>query len=222
MRRKKPVQGDALDEAGAARYGARESVELAFIAALQQLPPRQRAVLLLRDVLGFHVAEVAAMLDTGDGSINGALRRARATMRARLPAADRELAPHPNSARERRLAGRFADALERGDVDAIAELLIADARLTMPPQPLEYKGQDAIVAFLIRREELRGQPLLVVRTRANSQPALGCYLPDAQAAIARACGLLVLTLAGDAIAALTWFADSGLFRHFGLPQTLRL
>jgi RNA polymerase sigma-70 factor (ECF subfamily) len=99
-------------------------------------------------------------------------------------------------------------------------VLTDDARLTMPPQPLEYQGHDAIAAFLRHREELRGTPLRVVPTRANTQPAFGCYLPDAQAAIARAYGLIVLTLEGDAVAAITWFADSALFRHFGLPRTL--
>jgi RNA polymerase sigma-70 factor (TIGR02960 family) len=204
----------------AARYEARESIELAFIAALQGLPPRQRAVLVLRDVLGFRNPEVAEMLDTGEASVKGALQRARATLRARLPAADRERAPRPNSASERQLVGRFADAVQSGDVDEIVSLLTDDALLTMPPQPLEYQGHDAIAAFLRHRAELRGAPLRVVPTRANTQPAFGCYLPDAHAAIARPYGLIVLTLEGDAIAAITWFADTGVFRHFGLPRTL--
>jgi len=90
----------------------------------------------------------------------------------------------------------------------------------MPPQPLEYQGHEAIAAFLRHRAELRGAALRVVPTRANTQPAFGCYLPDAQAAIARPYGLIVLTVEGDAIAAITWFADTGVFRHFGLPRTL--
>jgi RNA polymerase sigma-70 factor (TIGR02960 family) len=204
----------------AARYEARESIELSFIVALQHLPPRQRAAVVLSDVLGFRTAEVAEMLDTGEASVKGALQRARATLRARLPAADRERAPRPNSASERQLVGRFADAVQSGDVDEIVSLLTDDALLTMPPQPLEYQGHDAIAAFLRHRAELRGAPLRVVPTRANSQPAFGCYLPDAHAAIARPYGLIVLTLEGDAIAAITWFADTGVFRHFGLPRTL--
>ncbi len=204
----------------AARYEARESVELAFIAALQHLPPRQRAALVLRDVLGFRTAEVAAMLDTGEAAVKGALQRARAALRARLPAAERDPAPRPNSARERQLAGRFADAVQSGDIDEVVALLTADALLTMPPQPLEYQGHEAIAAFLRQRAELRGAALRVVPTRANTQPAFGCYLPDAQAAIARPYGLIVLTLEGEAIAAITWFADTGVFRHFGLPRTL--
>jgi RNA polymerase sigma-70 factor (TIGR02960 family) len=204
----------------AARYEARESIELAFIVALQHLPPRQRAALVLSDVLGFRTAEVAEMLDTGEGSVKGALQRARATLRARLPAADRERPPRPDSASERQLVARFADAAQSGDVAEMVSLLTDDALLTMPPQPLEYQGHDAIAAFLRHRAELRGAALRVAPTRANTQPAFGCYLPDPHAAIARPYGLIVLTLEGDAIAAITWFADTSVFRQFGLPRTL--
>jgi RNA polymerase sigma-70 factor (TIGR02960 family) len=204
----------------AARYEARESIELAFIVALQRMPPRQRAALVLRDVLGFRTAEVAVMLDTGEASVKGALQRAREALRARLPDAERERAPRPNSDRERQLAGRFANAVESGDINEVVALLTDDALLTMPPQPLEYQGHEAIAAFLHYRAELRGAALRVVPTRANTQPAFGCYLPDAHAAIARPYGLIVLTLEGEAIAAITWFADTGLFRHFRLPRTL--
>jgi RNA polymerase sigma-70 factor (TIGR02960 family) len=204
----------------AARYEAKESIELAFIVALQHLTPRQRAVLVLRDVLGLRTAEIADMLDTGAASVKGALQRARAALEARLPAADRDRAPRPNSAGERRLVGRFADAVHSGDVDDVVALLTDDALLTMPPQPLEYQGHGAIGAFLRHRAELRGAALRVVPTRANTQPAFGCYLPDAKAAIARPYGLIVLTLEEDAIAGITWFADTGVFRHFGLPRTL--
>jgi RNA polymerase sigma-70 factor (TIGR02960 family) len=203
-----------------ARYEARESVELAFITALQRMPPRQRAALVLRDVLGFRIAEIADMLDTGEASVKGALQRARASLEGRLPAADRDRAPRPDSASERQLVGRFVDAVNSGDIDDIVALLTDDALLTMPPQPLEYQGHEPIAAFLRHRAELRGAPLRVVPTRANTQPAFGCYLPDPQAAIARPYGFIVLTLEGDAIAAITWFADTGVFRHFGLPRTL--
>jgi RNA polymerase sigma-70 factor (TIGR02960 family) len=158
----------------AARYEARESIELAFIVALQRLPPRQRAALVLRDVLGFRTAEVAAMLDTGEASVKGALQRAREALRDRLPDAERERAPRPNSDRERQLAGRFADAVESGDIDEVVALLTDDALLTMPPQPLEYQGHEAIAAFLRHRAELRGASLRVVPNRANTQPAFGC------------------------------------------------
>ncbi len=213
---------DIPEEAGPeARYEARESIELAFIVALQQLPPGQRAALVLRDVLGFRTAEAAEMLDTSEASVKNALQRARATLREGLPAADRERAPRPNSAIERQIVGRFADAVERGDIGEIVALLTDDALLTMPPLPLEYQGHEAIGAFLRYREKLRGSPLRVVPTRANTQPAFGCYLPDAHAAIARPYGLIVLTLERDAVAGITWFADTAVFRHFGLPRTLR-
>jgi hypothetical protein len=176
----------------------------------------------LRDVLGFSAAEVAEMLETGEASVKGALQRARATLRTRLPAADRDRAPQPNSAVERRLVARFADAYQSGDVDELVQLLTDDALVTMPPQPLEYQGHAAIAALLRQRAEVRGAPVRVVPTRANTQPAFGCYLVDAQAGIARPYALIVLTLEGDAIAAMTWFGDTGVFRHFGLPRTLRL
>jgi RNA polymerase sigma-70 factor (ECF subfamily) len=203
-----------------ARYELREAVGLAFVAALQQLPPRQRAVLVLRDVLGFHGAEVADMLETSEASVKGALQRARATLETRLAAGGHEQAPLPSSASERELVGRFVDAAERGDIDGMVSMLTADAWLTMPPQPYEYQGRAAIAEFLRDRQDRRGAPLRLVATRANGQPAFGCYLPDPQAAIARAYGLLVLTLQDDRISAITWFVDLSLFPHFGLPRTL--
>jgi RNA polymerase sigma-70 factor (TIGR02960 family) len=204
-----------------ARYEAKEASELAFMVALQHLPPRQRAALVLRDVLGLPTAEIAEMLDTGEASVKGTLQRARAALRERLPDADRERAPRPDSASERRLVGRFADAVENGDVAELVALLTDDARLTMPPLPLEYQGHDAIGAFLRHREEVRGRPLRVVPTRANTQPAFGCYLPDTQTAIAHAHALFVLTLEGERVSAITWFGDKSVFPHFGLPRTLR-
>jgi RNA polymerase sigma-70 factor (TIGR02960 family) len=203
-----------------ARYETREAVGLAFAAALQHLPPRQRAALVLRDVLGFHTAEVAEMLDSSEASVKGALQRARATLDGRMPAGDRERAPLPRSARERDLVGRFAAAVERGDTDGVVSLLTHDAWVTMPPEPYEYQGGQAISRFLKDRQARRGANLRLVLTRANGQPAFGCYLPDAQAAIARAYGLFVLTLEGDRISAITWFGDRSLFAQFGLPRTL--
>jgi RNA polymerase sigma-70 factor, ECF subfamily len=134
-----------------ARHETRESIGLAFVAALQHLPPRQRAALVLRDVLGFHTAEVADMLGSTEASVKGALRHARATLQARIPAGDRELAPLPDSPRERALVGRFADAVEHGDTDGIVALLADDAWLTMPPEPYEYQGHAAIARFLDER-----------------------------------------------------------------------
>src|SRR3954468_20212254 len=203
-----------------ARYETKEAVTLAFVAALQHLPPRQRAVLVLRDVLGFHAAEVGEMLESSEVSVNSALQRARATLESRRPA-ERERAHLAGSPRERELVARFADAVESGDVDGMVSLLTDDAVLTMPPMPLEYQGHDAIAAFLSHREEARGTPLRVVPTRANTQPAFGCYTPNARAGIARPTGLFVLTLEGDSAAAITWFAGSALFEYFGLPRSLR-
>jgi RNA polymerase sigma-70 factor (TIGR02960 family) len=202
-----------------ARYERKESIELAFVTALQHLPPRQRAVLVLRDVLGYRAAEVADMLDSTEASVKGALQRARAALEPRLPAG-REHAPLPDSPRERQLAGRFAAAVEAGDIDGVLALLTGDAWLTMPPEPHEYQGYPAIAAFLHHRASLRGAPLRLVPTRANTQPAFGCYLPCPQAPIARPYGLIVLTLQGDRIFAITWFSDSSVFPHFGLPRTL--
>jgi RNA polymerase sigma-70 factor (ECF subfamily) len=210
-RRIEPVWIEPYPDGPEARFEARESIELSFIVALQQMPPRQRAALVLADVLGFRTAEVAAVLGSGEASAKGALQRAR----ARVPAADRERAPRPGSPAERRLVGRFADAVERGDVDEIVSLLTDDALVTMPPQPLEYQGREAIAAFMRHRAELRGVPMRLVPTRANTQPAFGAYLQDG-----RPYGLFVLTLEGEAIGAITWFADTSVFRRFGLPNAI--
>jgi RNA polymerase sigma-70 factor (ECF subfamily) len=204
----------------AARYELKEAIALAFIVGLQHLPPQQRAVLVLRDVLGFRAGEVADMLDTTEASVNSLLRRARAAFESRLPAAGRDRAPLPNSRLERDIVGRFADAIETGDTDAVVALLTEDAWLTMPPEPYEYQGAEAIGAFLRDRTDRRGAPRLVP-TRANTQPAFGCYFPSPQTEIARPFALLVLTLEADRISAITWFGGAAVFPHFGLPRILR-
>jgi len=203
-----------------ARYETKEAVTLAFVVALQHLPPRQRAVLVLRDVLGFRAAEVADMLESSEVSVNSALRRARAALQTRLPA-DRERAPLPRSPRERELVARFADAFEHDDIERVVALLTDDASVTMPPEPQEYQGRTAIATFLQDRVDARGgRAVRLVPTRANTQPAFGHYIQDAHAPIARASGVLVLTLEGDRIAAITRFGDGGVLPHFGLPRTL--
>ena len=204
-----------------ARYDAREALELAFIVGLQHLPPQQRAVLVLRDVLGFRAGEVAEMLDTTEPSVNSLLRRARAAFESRLPATGRERAPLPNSQLERNVVGRFADAVEAGDIDSMVALLTDDAWVTMPPEPWAYQGHPAISAFLRDREVRRGALLRLVPTRANTQPAFGAYLPISDTDIARSYALFVLTLEGDRISAITWFGDTSVFPLFGLPRTLR-
>jgi RNA polymerase sigma-70 factor (ECF subfamily) len=203
-----------------ARYETREAIGLAFIVGLQHLPPKQRAVLVLRDVLGFRAAEVARLLETTEPSVNSLLRRARTALETRMPAAGRERAPLPRSQSERRIVERFAETVEAGDVDGMVALLTDDAWLTMPPLPHAYQGPAAIAAFLRRSEARRGVPLRVRPTRANAQPAFGAYLPDAGTGVARAFSVFVLTLEGDRIAALTWFAGSSLVSLVGLPPTL--
>jgi RNA polymerase sigma-70 factor (ECF subfamily) len=205
-----------------ARYETRETVELAFIAALQELPPRQRAALLLRDALGFRAREVADMLETSEDSVKSALKRARATIDQLHPPPGRERAPLPHSADERELVRRFSDAWVADDIDAVVALLTDDAWVTMPPSPLQYQGRPAIAAFLREVAGWRGgRRYRLIATRANSQPAFGCYRTDAHAPIAHPAGLIVLTLEGDRIAAVTNFIDTSVLRHFGLPRTLR-
>jgi RNA polymerase sigma-70 factor (ECF subfamily) len=178
-------------------------------------------VLVLRDVLGYRAGEVAEMLETSEASVNSLLRRARAAFESRLPAAGRERAPLPNSKLERDIVGRFAETVENGDIDGMVALLTDDAWLTMPPLPHAYQGPAAIGVFLRDREVRRGAQLRLVPTRANTQPAFGCYLPVPETGIARAYALFVLTLEGDQISAITWFADSSVFAGFGLPRMLR-
>jgi RNA polymerase sigma-70 factor (TIGR02960 family) len=204
-----------------ARYETKEAIALAYIAGLQHLPPQQRAVLVLRDVLGYRAAEFAEMLETSEASVNSLLRRARAAFESRLPATGRERAPLPNSKLEREIVGRFAETVEAGDIDAMVGLLTDDAWLTMPPLPHAYQGRNTISVFLRGAEERRGVPLRLVPTRANTQPAFGCYVPVPETDVARALGLFVLTLEGDQISAITWFADSSVLPQFGLPRTLR-
>ena len=200
-----------------ARYEAKEAISLAFVTALQLLPARQRAVVILRDVLGFRAAEVAEMLDSTMESVTSALKRARATLESR-PRPEAKAPPQPDSPAERELVERLAAAFEANDVEGIVALLADDVRLTMPPLPLEYVGLEdarrfyAIVAARPGRRRL-------VPTRANGQPSLAFYSRDPSADVFRATSLMVVTLAGPRIAALTRF-DASVLRHFGLPRIL--
>ncbi|RSM84933.1 RNA polymerase subunit sigma-70 [Kibdelosporangium aridum] len=202
-----------------ARYELRESVSLAFLTALQQLPPKQRAVLVLRDVMGFRAAEVATMLDTTENAVTSALTRARTALANELP--DRENAPRPNSPLERRIVADFIRVFEAGDVDAVVAMLTDDALLTMPPLPLEYQGIEAVRHFLATVALSDGRRHVLIPTRANGQPAFGCYMRDPRTSILHAHGVVVLTLAGERIAALTRFLDNSLLTMFGLPRSLR-
>jgi RNA polymerase sigma-70 factor, ECF subfamily len=202
-----------------ARYERRESVELAFVAALQHLPATQRGALLLRDVLGFSAKETAEALDTTVASANGALRRARAAIGERLPehsqqASLREL----GDSEVRGIVERYADALERGDLDAMVAMLAEDASFSMPPLPDRFDGIDEIVPFLVRgpfQERWRHLPL-----RASGQPAVGCYMWDAGRSAYVFHGIDVLTFRGTRIAAITAFLHDGLYADFGLPDEL--
>ncbi len=203
-----------------ARYETREAIALAFVVGLQHLPPQQRAVLVLRDVLGYRADEVAEMLETSPAAVNSLLRRAREAFDSRLPAAGRDRAPLPDSRLERDIVGRFAGTVENGDLDGLVALLTADAWLTMPPLPHAYQGRAAIGGFLRGANERRGAPLRMVPTRANTQPAFACYLAEGESGVARAYSVFVLTLEGDRVSAITWFGGGDAFPHFGLPQTM--
>jgi RNA polymerase sigma-70 factor (ECF subfamily) len=203
----------------AARYERRESVELAFVAAMQALPATQRAVLLLRDVLGMSAKETALALDTTTASVTSALQRSRATMRRRLP--ERSQQATLRALGDRRLHAvvtAYVDAWERGDVDAIVAMLADDATFSMPPHPAWYHGRAEIAAFLPRgpmREQWR-----LVPVRANGQVAFGCFRWDAGDRCYAAHSLDVLTLEGTRIAHITAFIGDSVPGRFGLPSAV--
>jgi RNA polymerase sigma-70 factor (TIGR02960 family) len=203
-----------------ARYEATEAISLAFITALQLLPPRQRAVLILRDVLGFRAGEVAGMLQSSEASVTSALKRARATLQRELPRNDeRQGSPPPDSPAERELVARLTEAYDAGDVNSIVALLTEDVRLAMPPVPLEYQGRELAAQFLTAVAFRKGRCYRLVATRANRQPAFGAYVRDPRAGISHANGLLVVTLSGNRICCITRF-DNSVLARFGLPRTL--
>lgn len=203
----------------AEQYLARETVELAFVVALQRLPPRQAAALVLHEVLGFSTLEVAEMLRTTASAVKGAVQRARASLdRSEVGSGHR-----PSSAgeleREREVARRFAQAFTAGDIPGVVELLTDDAWLAMPPAPHEYHGRDAICAFLRASAGWRvGRRLWLVPTRANTQPAFGCYLDDQGGQRRISLGMIVLTVRGDRLSAVTRFLDGDLPQLFGLAD----
>ena len=191
-----------------ALYETKESVSLAFIVALQVLPPRQRAVLILRDVLGYHATEVAHILDSSQESVTSALKRARAALRM----------PHQSSSPvDQAVVGRFTRAFESSDLDGVIELLAEEVWFTMPPLSFEWKGRKNAARFLDAM--WHGTRRKLVPTRANGQPAFGLYLADPHAEVLHCVGLLVLSLDGDRISAITRF-DTGALSHFGLPRTV--
>jgi RNA polymerase sigma-70 factor (TIGR02960 family) len=213
--------GDATGEPEA-RIESRESISLAFIKAVQTLPPRQRAILVLRDVLAFRGPEVAGMLSTTENAVASGLRRARATLSARAGAERAVRPPLPGSSTEQRAVAAFVAAFESGDVPALISVLTDDAWLTMPPVPLEYQGHSAIAAFFTSVGFWDGErSFRLIPTRANGQPAFGRYALDPQTGVARAHGLTVLSLDGDKIAEIASFLGTNLLAPFGLPATFR-
>jgi RNA polymerase sigma-70 factor (ECF subfamily) len=191
---------------------------LAFVTALQVLPPRQLAVLVLRDVLGFHTEEVGDMLGSSLDSVNSALKRARATLQRRLPAnRDREPPPAPHSPSEEAIVAGFVRAWETVDLGALVGLLTDDVFMSMPPMPFEYEGRNVVAGFCAVLFEA-GRRFDLVATRANGQPAFGAYLRTSTG-FSHGVGLYVLTLAGDRICAMTRF-ENNVFPSFGLPPSI--
>jgi RNA polymerase sigma-70 factor, ECF subfamily len=209
-----PIWLEPYPDEPEATYEQRESVELAFIAALQHLPARQRAVLLLRDVLGFAPAEIAVALDASPAAVYSALQRAHQAVEERLPArSQQETLRAIGDDALRDVVERYVAAWERNDVDALVAMLADDASFAMPPRPTWYRGRDAIAAFLAARPMSRPRGWSHVPVRANGQPAIACYLDG------RAHGVDVLTLdAGGRIRAVDAFHLPHVFAAFGLPE----
>jgi RNA polymerase sigma-70 factor, ECF subfamily len=219
------------DASPEARYEQRESVELAFLAALQHLPPLQRAVLILREVVGFSAAETSSQLGTSVPSVNSALQRARAATGRGLPARSQQSTLRAlGGQRAREIVERYADAIERGDADTLVSMLAEDATWSMPPIPTWFQGLESVREWLVR------DPLSVrwkhLPTRANGQLAVGCYLFDSAQGRYAPAVIDVLTLDGDRIAAVTgfltgdalqrsqaggWASGAEAFARFGLP-----
>jgi len=201
-----------------ARYEQNESISLAFVTALQVLPPRQVAVLVLRDVLGFHAHEVADMLDSTVESVNSALKRARASLERQWSSgSDLKRLPVPNSRSEDAVVAKFVRAWESADLDSLVALLTDDVFVSMPPMPLEYQGRDLVARFCASIFSA-GRRFDLVPTRANGQPAFGAYLRVPNG-LSHGMGLYVLTLSGDRICAMTRFENTVL-PSFGLPRSL--
>jgi RNA polymerase sigma-70 factor (TIGR02960 family) len=201
-----------------ARYEQTESISLAFVTALQVLPPRQLAVLILRDVLGFHANEAADMLDSTVESVNSSLKRARASLqRRRPPTGDCEPRTISESRFEDAIVAKFVSAYESADLEALVDLLTDDVFVSMPPMPFEYEGRDVVARFCASIFGA-GRRFDLVPTRANGQPAFGAYLCS-PTGVHHGTGLIVLTLSGDRISAMTHFENSVL-PWFGLPRSL--
>src|SRR5919204_186849 len=201
-----------------ARYEQTEAISLAFVTALQLLPPRQLAVLILRDVLGFHASEVAGMLEVTVQSVNSALKRARASLQRRQqPAAGHQPPPAAGSPAENAIVAKFARAWESADLDALVALLTDDVFIAMPPEPFGYEGRDAVAGYCASLFAA-GDRFDLVPTRANGQPAFGAYLRG-PAGTRHATAFYVLTLTGGHICGITRF-EASVLPWFGLPRSL--
>jgi RNA polymerase sigma-70 factor (ECF subfamily) len=213
-------QAADLEPGPEACYESREAISLAFVTALQLLPPRQRAALVLRDVLGFRAVEAAQILETTTESVTSALKRARATLAQHASAHDGHHGPppEPGSQQERELVRRLTEAYAAGDVDGVIELMTDDVWMTMPPAPFEYQGPE-VAARALALLFGRGIRYRLVATRANGQPAFGIYVRDPNTDVLHASGMMVITLDGERVRSLTRFDNSNLAR-FGLPRTL--
>ncbi|MCU1491893.1 MAG: polymerase, sigma-24 subunit, subfamily [Acidimicrobiaceae bacterium] len=221
-----PFPDQLLDQtAGAlpgpeARYETGEAISLAFVTTLQLLPPRQRAVLVLRDVLGFRASEAAHILEVTEEAVTSALKRARAAVARRAEASEKRAAPpEPGSAAERDLLERLARAYESDDIGGLIALLTEDVRLNMPPVPFEYRGRLEAEQFLLAVAFHQGRSFRLLPTRANGQPAFGLYVRDPASDVYQANGLLVLVLEAERISEMARF-DPTVLPRFGLPEVL--
>jgi RNA polymerase sigma-70 factor, ECF subfamily len=206
--------GDRLATSPAARYEQRESLELAFVVALQHLPPLQRAALILRDVVGFSAREVAEVLVTSVPAVTSALQRARATAHSSLPARSQQVTLRSlGDERIRLLAGRYADAMERGDADLLVSMLASDVTYTMPPPPTCLRGHAAVREFI--HQDVAPQNWQHRATRANGQLAVAGYILDAVRGRYLATAIDVLTLDGDRITAIDAFLTAEHLRQHG-------
>jgi RNA polymerase sigma-70 factor, ECF subfamily len=195
-------------------FTARQSVRLAVMTALQELPARQRAVLILRDVVQFSAAEVAELLETTPAAVNSSLQRARAHLAEVSPT--EESVSEPDDAERRELLDRYCAAFENADMAALTELLQADVKLEMPPVPVWFTGRDTVMRFLVARAFTKAGDIVMVPTAANGQPAVAEYRRSADD-VMRAHSIHILTTGAAGIAAITVFLDPALFTAFGLP-----
>jgi RNA polymerase sigma-70 factor (ECF subfamily) len=203
------------------RYEQRESIELAFVAALQHLPARQRAVLILRDVLGFSARETSEMLDTSAVSVDSALQRAHRSVEQRLPAESQQATLRSiGDERLSEIVSAYVDAWERSDIDTLVEMLTEDARITMPPRPSWFRGRDAVAAFLVDRVLRPGGRRRLVPVRANGSPAFGEYSWDGANERFHLHAITVLTFRGEQIEEISAFRDPEALEIFDVPAEL--